>query len=75
MADSVEQNTAAGRPFAGCIVVIPPAIDGEFIGIIDTLILDPSQDGTQFWGLLKARAEIAFREAGSKERDVTFGRR
>ena len=73
MADAVDAN--AERPFGGCMVIIPPALDGK-AEIIEALILDSTQDWSQFWGLLKAKADVALREADKAERQgLAFGRR
>lgn len=76
MADAIDANQE--RPFGGVICIIPPPdAEGKF-HIIETLILDSSQDPTQFWGLLKAKADIALHEADARERQgqgLGFGRR
>jgi hypothetical protein len=73
MADAIEANSE--RPFGGCMVIIPPAVNGK-TEIIETLILDSTQAWSQFWGLLKAKADVALREAEQAERQgAAFGRR
>lgn len=53
MADRMRLNK--DNSFGGAFVIIPPV--GEGSEPIDTLILDSKQDLSQFWMLLKQKAE------------------
>jgi hypothetical protein len=72
MAQAIDDN--ADRPFGGCMVIIPPPFADGKTEIIETLILDSTQDWSQFWGLLKAKADVALREADKQERQGLAGR-
>lgn len=77
-ADTVEANCVAGdfksrRPFGGCYVMVSPGEDGKVISVV---MLDSTEDAAQFWATIKAKADIAGRELGDRERQgLAFGHR
>ena len=63
-----EQN-----PFGGAFVVVPPENGGA---ALEVLILDATQDATQFWSILKTKCELALYELEEKQRNsAAFGGR
>lgn len=58
--------------FGGCFVVLPP-MGGD---ALKTLILDSKQDPAQFWGILKAKSEMALMSLDEMARNQSgYGRR
>lgn len=71
MADNIERNKDAG--FGGCFVIVAPENGGDPISV---LLLDPSQDPAQFWGLIGPKATIALQQINDTQRkSQTFNRR
>ena len=70
MADRLEHN--ADDPFGGCFLICPPEGGGN---VIETLILDASQDPSQFWILLKAKCDVNIQQIDQQARKTgAFGR-
>lgn len=72
MAERIESNSNAD--FGGAFVIVPP---GEEAKHLETLILDPTSSAASFWGLLKAKADMALADLDAAERTKQsgFGRR
>ena len=58
MAERIRRN--APEDFAGCIVVLPPEVNGQVAGEpIEILLIDPKADtGRNFWATAKSEVEI-----------------
>jgi ABC-type proline/glycine betaine transport system substrate-binding protein len=72
MAERIELNKENG--FGGAFVICPP---GDEAKSLETLILDPTSNPASFWGLLRAKADMALAELDAAERNkqAGFGRR
>lgn len=68
MAEAIERNKAAG--FGGAFVIVPPANGGT---VVETLILDASQDPAQFWALLQTKCTTQLAELDAAQR-AQYGR-
>jgi hypothetical protein len=68
VADKIDLN--AGNGFGGAFVIVAP--DGL---TMDALLLDndDAKNPAMFWGLLKARAEVAIAEIDDAQRRGGFG--
>lgn len=64
MAAQIERNKESG--FGGAFVIVPPPVEGG--EPLSTLILDPKSDPASFWGVLKAKCEIALAELQETQR-------
>lgn len=67
MADRIGRNPSAD--FGGAFLIVPP--EGDHIS---TLILDSDRNLSQFWSLVKARAELALAQIQELERGMWKGR-
>ena len=71
MADDIDRNDGAG--FGGAFVCVPPKDGGE---AFKTLIVGEDSDPSDFWVLLKSKAEAQIRAVDSASRQgQAFGRR
>ena len=72
MAERLERNADDG--FGGCFLICPPAEGGA---MMETLIVDATQNPTDFWILLKSKcdAEIRLLDERSRNAQAGFGRR
>jgi hypothetical protein len=62
MADRIEKNDGE---FAGAVVIVPPAEGGSAIEIFQ---IDASPSPSEFWGLIKFKADAAIFELSSQAR-------
>lgn len=63
MADQIERN--AESTFAGAVVIIPPADGGDPVEILQ---LDTNPSPSEFWGLIKYKADAAMHDVGNQAR-------
>lgn len=63
MADRIEKNE--GDTFAGAVVIIPPAEGGDPVEILQ---LDAKPSPSEFWGLVKFKADSAMHDLGNATR-------
>jgi hypothetical protein len=73
MAERIRRN--APEDFAGCIVVLPPEVNGQVAGDpIEILLLDPKQDtGRNFWATARAEVEIGERTFNQRQEALQTG--
>lgn len=64
MADKIDLNDIAS--FGGAFVVVSPGGSAN----VETLIIDPTQNAAQFWGILMTRAQLALQQIQDEERQV-----
>jgi hypothetical protein len=68
MADRIERNE--GEVFAGAVVIIPPADGGDPVEILQ---LDSKPSPSEFWALIKYKADAAIHELSNNSRLATAG--
>lgn len=64
MAAAIDHNAEKGN-FGGAFVILPPKDGGD---VVETLILDSTQDAAQFWTLLKTKCDVQIRKADEASR-------
>jgi hypothetical protein len=71
MADDIDRNAGAG--FGGAFVCVPPTNGGD---AFQTLIVGEATDASDYWVLLKSKAEAQIRAADAQARQgQAFGGR
>lgn len=68
MAERIELNK--DEAFGGAFVVVPPGDESE---PFSSLILDAESDPSSFWGILKAKCDIALSKLDMAERQKKSG--
>lgn len=68
MAESIRHN--ADKPFGGAVVWVPPDGKGE---PVEMLLLNSPQDVAQFFGMIKATAELKLAEEAVREQRQNMG--
>lgn len=67
IADAIDANE--GRPFGGAFVVCAPPRDvDEESEILSGLLLDASQDASQFWGFVKGKVDSKILDMQEEQR-------
>ena len=71
MATAIDHNAEQGG-FGGAFVIVPPKEGGD---VVETLILDSTQDPAQFWVLLKSKCDTQIAKADALSRQGQLHRR
>lgn len=67
MADAIDHNDGK-LPFGGAFVIVPPSNENEPPHPLSLLILDTTNNPAQFWGTLKAKADLTIRQLDDVQR-------